>query len=93
LEAVGLPVGRLLDFAAVGADPQVSHNEMIVETTHPRAGAVRMVGSPLRVDGSPARAAAAPPVLGQDTRQVLADLGADETIIDRLVAAGSVVVA
>jgi len=54
---------------------------------------VRMVGSPLRVDGSPARAAAAPPVLGQDTRQVLADLGADETIIDRLVAAGSVVVA
>jgi crotonobetainyl-CoA:carnitine CoA-transferase CaiB-like acyl-CoA transferase len=93
LEAVGLPVGRLLDFDAVGADPQVTHNEMVVETTHPRAGTLRMVGSPLRVDGSPARAAAPPPVLGQDTRQVLAELGADKTVIDQLVAAGSVVVA
>lgn len=92
LERVGLPVGRLLDFPAVEADPQIRHNEMVVEMRHPAAGQVRTVGSPLRVDGSPARATDPPPELGQHTREVLADLGAAPEEIDRLVDAGAVVV-
>lgn len=90
LGAVGLPVGRLLDFPAVEADPQVIHNEMVVDTDHPFAGPTRMVGSPLRVDGSPARAGMSPPTLGQHSREILAGLGADEDEVDRLVRAGAV---
>lgn len=92
LEAAGLPVGRLLDLASVASDPQVRHNEMLIETDHPRAGSVRGIGSPLRIDGQPALASRPAPVLGGDTREVLAELGADEAEIDRLVEAGAVVV-
>lgn len=92
LEAAGLPVGRLLEFEEVTADPQIVHNEMLVDWSHPVAGEIRTVGSPLRVDGGPARAQSPPPALGQHSRQVLSGLGADEDEIERLVTAGAVVV-
>lgn len=92
LGAAGLPVGRLLDLNGVVADPQVRHNQMVVEADHPRAGHIRGIGSPLRLDGAPALAARPAPVLGGDTRSVLAGLGADEAEIGRLVQAGAVVV-
>lgn len=65
---------------------------MIFESEHPRAGAIRGIGSPLRVDGVPALASAPAPVLGGDTRRVLVELGAGDSDIDRLVAEGAVVV-
>lgn len=92
LGAVGLPVGRLLDLHGVAADPQVRHNQMLIETDHPRAGRTRGIGSPLRIDGAPALAAGTAPLLGGDTRSVLTELGAEEAEIDRLVQAGAVVV-
>lgn len=92
LGAAGLPVGRVLDFDGVAADPQIAHNEMIVECPHPTAGKVRMVGSPIHVDDRPARAGPPPPRLGEHSRQVLAEAGADPATIDRLVARGAIVV-
>lgn len=92
LGRAGLPVGRLLDFPAVERDPQVRHNQMVVEMVHPTAGAVRTVGSPLRVDGSPARSTAPPPTVGQHSREILAGLGAEPAEIDRLVEQGAVIV-
>ncbi|HSM45071.1 MAG TPA: CoA transferase, partial [Acidimicrobiia bacterium] len=92
LEAAGLPVGRLLDLSGVVADPQVRHNQMVVETDHLRAGRIRGIGSALRIDGTPALAAHPAPVLGEDTRSVLTELGAGDDEIDRLVKAGAVVV-
>ncbi|MFP3913918.1 MAG: CaiB/BaiF CoA transferase family protein [Actinomycetota bacterium] len=92
LGEAGLPVGRVLDFPAVEDDPQVVHNEMILEMEHPVAGKVRSVGSPLRVDGVPARAAIPSPTLGQHTRPILECLGASPQEIDRLVQEGAVIV-
>lgn len=92
LAETGLPVGRLLDFDQVAGDPQVEHNRMIYQYEHPRAGRVRSVGSPLRVDGAPALAQPPPPSLGEHGREILADLGADPREIDRLVTEGVLVV-
>lgn len=92
LGEAGLPVGRLLDFPGVEADSQIRHNQMVVETDHPTAGRIRSLGSPLRVDGSAARATAPPPTLGQHSREVLAGLGAESEEIDRLVQQGAVVI-
>lgn len=92
LGSVGLPVGRLLDFAGVEADPQIRHNEMVTEMEHPTAGRIQALGSPLRIDGAPAVATPPPPTLGQHSREVLEGLGADPEMIDRLVADGAVVV-
>jgi formyl-CoA transferase len=80
----GLAVGRLLDLRSVFEDPQVIHNEMLVEMQHPRAGPIKVSGSPLRLDGEPARASGAPPILGSGTQRILQKIGLSDQQIDRL---------
>lgn len=63
LVGIGLPIGRVLTYPEVWDDPQVEHNEMIVEMEHPTAGRVRVVGSPIRIDGRPTTSRRPPPVL------------------------------
>lgn len=61
---VGVPCGRVLTLPEVWEDPQVRHNEMVVDYVHPVAGSVRGLGSPIRIDGAPARSEIVPPPLG-----------------------------
>jgi formyl-CoA transferase len=88
----GLAVGRLLDLSGVFDDPQVIHNEMLVEMQHQTAGAIKVSGSPLRLDGEPARAIGPPPILGSGSRAILAATGLSTEEVDRLVADRAVVV-
>ena len=92
LGKAGLPVGRLLDLSSVFDDPQVMHNEMLVEMEHDAAGAIKVSGSPLRLDGQPARASLAPPVLGGGSRRILRSAGLSDQEVDQLVADQAVVV-
>ena len=41
----------------------------------PTAGAIELVGFPLKFSGTPSRIGAPPPLLGQHTEAVLGDLG------------------
>jgi crotonobetainyl-CoA:carnitine CoA-transferase CaiB-like acyl-CoA transferase len=92
LEQVGLPAGRVLTLAEAFNDPQARHNQMLVEVEHPVAGSVKVTGSPIRVDGAPARALPPPAVLGQHTRPILHELGVDAGTIEQMVEAGTAVV-
>jgi CoA:oxalate CoA-transferase len=92
LEQVGLPAGRVLTLAEAFNDPQARHNEMLVEFEHPVAGSVKVTGSPIRVDGAPARAASPPAILGQHTKAILHELGVDNGTIEQMVEAGTAVV-
>jgi crotonobetainyl-CoA:carnitine CoA-transferase CaiB-like acyl-CoA transferase len=74
LEAAGVPCGPVNDLAQVFEDPQVIHRELRVELPHPVAGAVPVVRSPIRLSGTPVVHRDPPPVLGQHSRQVLAEL-------------------
>jgi crotonobetainyl-CoA:carnitine CoA-transferase CaiB-like acyl-CoA transferase len=88
----GLPVGRLLDLTSVFDDPQVMHNEMLVEMKHDTVGPIKVSGSPLRLDGEPARASLAPPVLGDGSRRILLSTGLSDMDVDQLVSDQAVVV-
>jgi crotonobetainyl-CoA:carnitine CoA-transferase CaiB-like acyl-CoA transferase len=91
LGSAGLPVGRVLDLIEALGDPQAHHHEMTVEYDHPIAGSVKATGSPLRLDGAPARAHLAPPPLGHDTRSLLHELGVDNGTIDSMIEKGTAV--
>ena len=88
LEQVGIPVGRVLTITEAFDDPQARRNGMLVEFEHPVAGNVRTTGSPLRFDGEQARAHQIPPLLGQHTRSLLAEMGVDGATIDKMIEEG-----
>lgn len=93
LEQFGVPAGRILTLPEVFSDRQVLDNEMMIEVDHPRAGLVRMQGSPLRFDGAPARASSAPPLLGEHTLEVLKQFGMTDDQVLRLHVDGALVIA
>jgi crotonobetainyl-CoA:carnitine CoA-transferase CaiB-like acyl-CoA transferase len=71
LRAADVPCGPLSDLAEVFADPQVEFLGMKKELPHPRRGTVAVVGSPVRLSGTPVRIDRAAPDLGADTEAVL----------------------
>ena len=85
LAAAGVPCGPINDISAVFNDAQVQHRGMRVEMQHPLAGAMALVGSPLRLSETPVEYRLPPPLLGQHTDEVLVGLlGMEQTEIERL---------
>src|ERR1700687_4153533 len=69
LDAAGGPAGPVLSIAAMLEHPQVVAREMVIETRHPKAGATRALGCPLKFSDTPARIRRAAPLFGQHTRE------------------------
>lgn len=89
LESVGVPAGPINHLDAVFADPQVRARAMQIELPHPVAGTVSLVASPLRLSETPVTYRSAPPTLGAQTGEVLAQrLSMSASDIDALRAKG-----
>jgi crotonobetainyl-CoA:carnitine CoA-transferase CaiB-like acyl-CoA transferase len=73
-ERVGVPCGPINTIADVFADPQVQARGTQIRMTHPVAGEIPLVASPLRLSQTPVQYRRAPPLLGQDTQDVLFDV-------------------
>jgi crotonobetainyl-CoA:carnitine CoA-transferase CaiB-like acyl-CoA transferase len=86
-EAVGVPCGPINNIAQVFDDPHVRARGMQISIEHPLAGAIPLVANPIRLSQTPPQYAAAPPRLGEHTRDVLTTLlKLDPATIDRLAA-------
>ena len=88
LTAAGVPSGPLYDIAQVYADPHVQARGMVVETVHPRMGTVRHIGAPVKLSATPSTVRRPAPLLGQHSREVLAEAGMSGVEIDDLLTAG-----
>jgi crotonobetainyl-CoA:carnitine CoA-transferase CaiB-like acyl-CoA transferase len=90
LDGAGVPVGPVRTVEELFEDERLLELGTIFETSHPTAGRVKTMGSPLHLRGTPVRVQGAAPLLGQDTDEVLRDLGYDDERIQALHAAGAV---
>jgi crotonobetainyl-CoA:carnitine CoA-transferase CaiB-like acyl-CoA transferase len=77
------------DYRALERDPQLAHNKSIISFDHPSAGPVRVVGHPLTYDGQRPSVRRVPPALGQDTVDVLRELGLGPDECRELLASGA----
>lgn len=93
LEQGGFPAGPVLSVAEMHADPQAIAREMIVETEHSKAGPVKTIGLPVKFSGTPGGVRRAAPLLGEQTREVLAEAGFSEMEIDEMLASGAAIAA
>jgi formyl-CoA transferase len=69
----GVPCGACQDTGEVLADPHLKAREMIVDIDYPTRGTYQTVGCPIKLSDSPAEITR-PPLLGEHSDQVLAEL-------------------
>jgi crotonobetainyl-CoA:carnitine CoA-transferase CaiB-like acyl-CoA transferase len=86
----GVACGPIYNLAQVFSDPQILHEEMLVEKPHPVLGTVKLIGIPIKLSETPGQIRRVPPVLGEHTDEVLHEAGYTEEQIAQLRADGVV---
>jgi crotonobetainyl-CoA:carnitine CoA-transferase CaiB-like acyl-CoA transferase len=75
LDAAQVPCAPVLSREQLFDDPQIAANRLIVESTHPHAGAMRQARPAARFSATPAELRSFAPTLGEHTDQVLTEIG------------------
>jgi len=93
LEPLGLPCGPINRLDQVFADPQLAARGLRMDLSHPLAGSVPQVGTPIRFSASVPDYGRPPPLLGEHTADVLRErLALDAGAIADLAARGVIAV-
>ena len=75
--AVGIPAGPILTYPEAFESEHGRNRQMRIEIDHPVEGKVPNIGFPVKFSGTPAQVRLPPPLLGEHTAAVLAELGFD----------------
>jgi crotonobetainyl-CoA:carnitine CoA-transferase CaiB-like acyl-CoA transferase len=90
LDAAEVPCGPINDVLTAFEQPLARALSMDVTVEHPRLGPIRQAGIPFKLSATPAAIRSAPPLLGEQTDEILADLGYGPDQIEALHAGGVV---
>jgi crotonobetainyl-CoA:carnitine CoA-transferase CaiB-like acyl-CoA transferase len=85
LTTAGVPCGSVRSLNEVFADEQLAARAMIAGVEHASIGALRVLGTPIKLSSTPGSVRTAPPALGQHTDSVLRqDLGLTAAQVEAL---------
>jgi crotonobetainyl-CoA:carnitine CoA-transferase CaiB-like acyl-CoA transferase len=88
---VGVPAGPIYNYAQALNSEHAVHRGALMDIEHPVEGAIRSMGFPVKLSGTPQQIRRPPPLLGEHTYEILSELTLSEA--DRhelmLVAGGS----
>jgi crotonobetainyl-CoA:carnitine CoA-transferase CaiB-like acyl-CoA transferase len=84
LQAAGVPSERVSTMDQVATEPQTEASGMLPAVKHPRIADYRAVALPIKWDGERPAADRVPPLLGEHSADVLAELGYDAVTIREL---------
>lgn len=70
---IGIPGAPVNSVAEALEEPQVKTREMIVEVDHPKCGRVKVIGSPVKIDGVK-QEYTPPPMLGEHNDEIMRDI-------------------
>ncbi len=73
--AVDIWCGEVKTHLEAAADPQVEHMKAITTYEHPRAGTVKVVAPAVKMSETPATIDRPAPMVGEHTREILAEFG------------------
>ena len=74
-DANSVPCGPINDYSQVFENPQVIARELVVDVEHPTLGAIRALGSAIKMSATPADVRRRAPLLGEHTEAVLSEVG------------------
>jgi crotonobetainyl-CoA:carnitine CoA-transferase CaiB-like acyl-CoA transferase len=86
LQKAGVPAAPIQTIDKVAAEPQTEASGMLIAHKHARVPDYRAVGLPIRWDGERPGVSRVPPLLGEHSAEVLAELGYDDRTIKELAA-------
>jgi crotonobetainyl-CoA:carnitine CoA-transferase CaiB-like acyl-CoA transferase len=90
LSAAEIPCGPIADIAAAFASPEAAARGMRTEVEHPVLGRLAQVGIPIEFTATPGAIRRAPPLLGEDTDEILAEVGYSVEDVAALRAGGAI---
>ena len=79
LQENGIPAAPVRSLSEIAEDEETQRRGLVVTVEHPTAGALRVLGSPLHLSRTPGSVRRYAPLLGEHTREILAEAGIAET--------------
>jgi len=90
LEQHDVPASPLYNMKEVLEDPQDLHLDLTEEVEHPKTGKAKFVGGPVRFEGLTIEKSGPPPLPGEQTGAILAELGYSKADMEKFQKAGAI---
>jgi len=84
LSQLDIPVGKAYSLDELASDPQLAHRQMIVEIDHPVEGKIKQAGISIKLSETPGRIRRLGQALGENTEEVLREVGYSGEEIEKL---------